>query len=899
MKFGGYSSKSAHGGKKTGLGVVSLLLLVPTAFSRTIPVARDEKIIKARCDGHSSEVAAQSSVNGLYETAQTLVSGTYQAVQTSTSGTYDTIQVSASGLYDIAATAVSGAYGSVETSATGTYEAVQVSASGTYETAQASASGTYETSATSQFWLEAIDHRGTAPFNSNVSTYKVFRNVKDYGAKGDGSTDDTVAINAAIQDGGRCGNGCDSSTIVPALVYFPAGTYVVSSPIVAMYYSQLVGDPLNLPVIKGSASFSGMALIDSDPYNTDGSNWYTNQNNFFRTVRNFVIDTTAMPLEAGTGIHWQVAQASTLMNIRFEMSQAAGNKHQGIFMDNGSGGHMSDLTFIGGRYGAFLGNQQFLTRNLTFQNCDTAIYMNWNWQWTFKSVEVDSCRIGVDVTAGGATAGGVGSVILLDSEIKNTPIGVLTVKSASSQPVTAASLILDNVVLSNVSQAVANPSGDTILAGGTTTIDLWGQGHTYSSSNTVDTAVQGNLVRAFAKPTALLDTSNPSKIFERSRPQYEDLTVSSFVSVKANGAMGDGSTDDTAAIQAIFNTYGGTDKIIYFDHGVYVVTSTVVVPKNTRIVGEVWAVIMASGSSAFKDVNNPQPVFQIGQAGDVGYVEMSELIFQTKGPQPGAILLQWNVHDPSGQQGANAMWEVHFRVGGSAGTDLEAAQCAKNPNTTITTPDANCFGAFMHLHITKTASLYLENIWAWTSDHSMDGPDFGQLTIYNGRGIYSESTDGPVWMYGTAAEHNVLYQYQLHSTKNLFMAMIQTETPYFQSNPVASLPFPINSSYNDPSFANCTTATCNKSWALRIVDSSDILVYGAGLYSFFENYAQDCIPGQTCQDAILSIEGSSDVTLLNLNTVASASMVNVDGTSLVSAAGNENSFARTIARFEL
>jgi hypothetical protein len=91
-----------------------------------------------------------------------------------------------------------------------------------------------------------------------------------------------------------------------------------------------------------------------------------------------VIDTTAMPLAHGTGIHWQVAQATSLVNLRFELSQAEGNAHQGIFMDNGSGGFMSDLTFNGGRFGAFFGNQQFMTRNLTFNNCRTAIYMNWN-----------------------------------------------------------------------------------------------------------------------------------------------------------------------------------------------------------------------------------------------------------------------------------------------------------------------------------------------------------------------------------------------------------------------------------------------------------------------------------------------------------------------------------------
>jgi glucan 1,3-beta-glucosidase len=44
------------------------------------------------------------------------------------------------------------------------------------------------------FWLETITHQGSAPFNPDPIGYKVFRNVKDFGAKGDGETDDTVAI---------------------------------------------------------------------------------------------------------------------------------------------------------------------------------------------------------------------------------------------------------------------------------------------------------------------------------------------------------------------------------------------------------------------------------------------------------------------------------------------------------------------------------------------------------------------------------------------------------------------------------------------------------------------------------------------------------------------------------
>lgn len=50
------------------------------------------------------------------------------------------------------------------------------------------------------------------------------------------------AINHAISDGGRCGANCGSSTIYPAVVYFPPGNYLVSSSIIQYYNTQLIGD---------------------------------------------------------------------------------------------------------------------------------------------------------------------------------------------------------------------------------------------------------------------------------------------------------------------------------------------------------------------------------------------------------------------------------------------------------------------------------------------------------------------------------------------------------------------------------------------------------------------------------------------------------------------------------
>lgn len=326
--------------------------------------------------------------------------------------------------------------------------------------------------------------------------------------------------------------------------------------------------------------------------------------------------------------------------------------------------------------------------------------------WTLKSVSIDSCQVGIDMSSLTNTGGqNVGSIVLLDSTISNTPVGVLTRHSASSTPATGGSLIMDNVALNNVPKAIANTSGGTILNGGTTTIAVWGQGHSYTGTSSAMSNVQATLSRPFAKPSVLLDSTG--KVFEKSKPTYQTVPASSFISVRSHGAKGDGSTDDTAALQSIFNSFGGNlNNVIFFDHGTYMVSTTVTIPPNTRILGEVWPVIMATGT-AFSDQNSPKAVFQVGAAGDKGTVEMSELLFSTHGPQPGAILLQWNTADPAGQQGANAMWDTHFRVGGAAGTNLQGIQCIKNPSSTNI--NTACEGSFMHLHIGKTATLYLEN----------------------------------------------------------------------------------------------------------------------------------------------------------------------------------------------
>ncbi|EMC99022.1 glycoside hydrolase family 55 protein [Baudoinia panamericana UAMH 10762] len=764
--------------------------------------------------------------------------------------------------------------------------------------------GTTGTTGTCDYWLADIKHQGIAAFNPSPDTYQVFRNVKDFGAVGDGVTDDTAAINNAISSGGRLSPAQGgATTVTPAIVYFPPGVYAISASIIDYYYTQLIGNPNCLPTIRALPNFAGgLGMIDGDQYVAGGNLGFGSTNVFWRQIRNFIIDMTLVPASSAiTGIHWPTAQATSIQNVVFQMSTATGTQHQGIFIESGSGGFMNDLIFNGGLNGAVFGNQQFTMRNLTFNNAVTAIDQIWDWGWTYKSISINNCSIGLNMASGGSTAQSVGSVTFIDSQISNTVTGILTAHGPASQPPAAGSLILENVVFSNVEYAVAGANNATNLAGGSFTVAAWGEGHQYTPTG--PTNFQGPITPN-ARPASLLQPGG--KYYERSKPQYQQYGVSSFLSARDAGATGNGRTDDTAALQAAIVSARTQNKILFVDQGDYLVSSTIYIPAGSRIVGESYSVILSSGAF-FNNINSPQPVVRIGNSGESGSIEWSDMIVSTQGQQQGAILFEYNLNSPSSSP--SGIWDVHSRVGGFAGSNLQLAQCPTTPNTTVTSANLNqqCIAAFMTMHLTQSSSgLYLENVWLWVADHDVEDPQQRQITIYAGRGLLDQSTAGTFWLVGTAVEHHTLYQYQFANTQNVFAGQIQTETPYYQPNPSAPIPWPYQAQYSDPQFPTATVTADGlvipdaDAWGLRIVGSSTILVYGAGLYSFFNNYSTTCSNqgnGEQCQYRIFEVLNSTGISVYNLNTVGTHEMIEQDGTNLAYYGDNLDGFVDTVALY--
>jgi hypothetical protein len=204
------------------------------------------------------------------------------------------------------------------------------------------------------------------------------------------------------------------------------------------------------------------------------------------------------------------------------------------------------------------------------------------------------------------------------------------------------------------------------------------------------------------------------------------------------------------------------------------------------------------------------------------------------------------------------------------------------------------------------SSAYLEGTWIWTADHNLDTYGSPGISIFTGCGILSKS-QGPVWLIGTSSEHAALYQYSLVNAQNHYIGFAQTETPYYQPSPPAPAPYNTVPSFNDPTFSS----SINMAWGMYIQSSNNIIIFGihcnfvhsctllittrtgAGFYSFFQNYNQDCLTTDACQTQIFNIDSTSNVVAYSVSTIATTYQLSVSQNGVIRSSDNADGFQDT------
>lgn len=246
---------------------------------------------------------------------------------------------------------------------------------------------------------------------------------------------------------------------------------------------------------------------------------------------------------------------------------------------------------------------------------------------------------------------------MVDSHFDGVPYAITIAREKDQQP----SVVLDNLLVENSASVVLISGGDTLLDGSTDALyfDSWVSGYQFLPDGSGEKRT-GFVNPSPKKPQQLLD--NSGAYYRRAKPQYES---ESPIVATDHGISNDGTGDQASAINSLLA--GSLGSVVFFPAGIYQVKSTIKVPSGSKIVGSAWSQIIGTGSE-FEDGSNPTVVVQVGEKGEQGVVEISDMLFTVKGATAGAILMEWNIHES--EQGSGKLQIPYWSLVASNGYSL-------------------------------------------------------------------------------------------------------------------------------------------------------------------------------------------------------------------------------------
>lgn len=386
-------------------------------------------------------------------------------------------------------------------------------------------------------------------------------NVRDFGAKGDGVTDDTAAINAALA---ASGEDMGPTFWQDRLVYLPNGTYRITAPLAKHYKngdfgsgSQLIGQSRTGTVLK---------LDDHAPGYDDAA------------APKAVIFTTASLLG-----NTDPRNGGRDYRTKGEGNDAFMNFIENLTVDVGTGNP--------GAVGIdYLANNLGAVRRVTVKAGEgsgaTGIAMTRKWPGPamISQVEVQGFEVGID------TSNTEYSMTLEHVTLTGQRnIGLRNAHNA---------LAIHDLHISGAALGIANetPDGQIVLVNAQLERPAPATGEAIrnrGSMNLRGVSAQGFATLLGAAPVELDGVYDKNQRVSPSRqswslpiedaPKVDSAPVSAWVSVARFGAASDPKVDSTAAIRRAFASGAST---IYFPHGTYFISENIEVPtKVRRIVG--------------------------------------------------------------------------------------------------------------------------------------------------------------------------------------------------------------------------------------------------------------------------------------------------------------------------
>ena len=444
------------------------------------------------------------------------------------------------------------------------------------------------------------------------------RNVRDYGAKGDGFADDTNAFLRALNEA----RGNPDGAKAPLNVYVPAGRYLLRDTLILWKATRLVGDWRNPPTLVLAPNTKGFGdwerprpfLVTANGYRLreDSRDWHTRSNEVGGSTNNtFGVYLMDLNVEIGEGnagawgVYWLVAQQTAMRNVRINAGGAQGCIRSFFW---GGGGVIANVTCEGGDYGwQVRETSQFLMRSCVFTGQRKAsIAIADAWMFTFLDVQFRD-------TAPFQADGGM--VALLECSFEK-------VQGATVLDMRNGTFLLENVRVDDPSQLPADLRNAMTTMG---SVPIW-------ASRSV--VLNGKNVDARRPPKALNSRAAPYEI--RSYPRMSNGRVN----IRDLGAMGDGTTDDTRVIRKAL----AENKEIFFPIGNYKVTGGLKIRAGQRLFGELGARIYLSEGSPGYEEGSRKPFIQVLPHETDGVILLG-MTFENRAA--GGICCEWRGHPDS------------------------------------------------------------------------------------------------------------------------------------------------------------------------------------------------------------------------------------------------------------
>jgi hypothetical protein len=424
------------------------------------------------------------------------------------------------------------------------------------------------------------------------------RNVRDFGARGDGLTDDTAAIQAAIGPG-------------TGITYFPSGTYVVNEELkVWSEYgsAQLIGDYSGKrPVLLLKAKTAGFG----DPakpayvvrfYEHGPPKIKTAWCDTFGSQLDGINITMEKDNPGAIGIFHAGAQNSFIRNCEITMD---GNL-AGISWLPGDSVN-ENITITGGHMGIRHSEGQWpaTLKGCTFKNQTLAAIDAYQCGLVLQGCLFDGCEAGIRVPSGAGFPYPAARLYLEDCIFTNLRSGKAIQGSNASRFDWL--LAMKNVYFKDVPSIIDwSDSSATRIAGqpsGWCRADDISHGSRLENGAKI--ATDGTTIRHVTADVAG-PTFVPADFVDRIPRKPECLNVKTDF-----GAHGNGADDDTAHIRNAIDKAG--NKPIWFPIGTYKVTDTIQLNKDTKLIGEhctLTEIRLAPlpGDRSFDDPAHPKPL---------------------------------------------------------------------------------------------------------------------------------------------------------------------------------------------------------------------------------------------------------------------------------------------------